>query len=97
MNPGHNVQRAATLTGGATGAQTEVTFQLGPKAGAIVQLQLGTTGTIRVQGRLDPDAPWADLTTDITASGITAIAAACPQMRINVTANGGTLNAWLSA
>lgn len=97
MNPGHNVQKAATVAGAATGAQAEVTFQLGPKAGALVQLLLGSTGTIRVQGRLDPSAPWADLTADLTASGITVITNACPQMRVNVTANASTVDVWLSA
>lgn len=97
MNTGHNVQRAATLVGGATGAQAAVNFQLGPKQSAAVQLELGSTGTIRVQGRVSPDAPWNDLTADITTSGVVSIAVATPEMRVNVTANASTLNAWLMA
>lgn len=97
MNVGHESQKAATVAGGATGAQTAVKFQQGPKQGGLVQVVLGSTGTVRIQGRLDPNAAYADLTADITASGITVLTNACPDMRVNVTANGSTIDVWIMA
>lgn len=97
MLTGHNTKKAATVVGAATGVQPAVTFQLGPKQGGLVQLVLGGTGTIRIQGRLDPLAAYADLTGDISASGITVLTNACADMRVNVTANNSTVDVWISA
>lgn len=97
MNVGHNSQKAATVTGAATGAQTAVNFQLGPKQGGLVQLKLGGTGTIRIQGRISPEADFVDLTGDISAAGVTVLTNACPEMRVNVTANSATVDVWIMA
>lgn len=95
---GHNVQKAATLTAGATGAQAALRFNLGPKETAVVQVDLGSSGTVRIQGRLSPEAAWRDLGTgDITSSGITLLSPGAPEMRANVTANGSTVDVWLKA
>jgi len=96
MNSGFNTLKAATLVGAATGAQAAVSFQPGRQSG-LLQLLLSGTGTVRVQGRLDPLAPSNDLTGDVSASGITAVANVTPEMRINVTANSANLDAWLMA
>lgn len=61
-----------------------------------VQVQLvGTSGSVRLQGRNAPDAPWVDLGTAFTASGVQAIQLMA-QVRANVTAiSAATIDMWV--
>lgn len=100
MNTGKTVQRFDDST--AVAATLGLNWQQGPDYFAVLQFEL-TAGTVtfRLQGRLSPDAPWADLTVDITdvSTRVQPIARATPEMRVNVTAigGGGTLRVWVMA
>lgn len=61
-----------------------------------VQVQLvGTSGSAQLQGRSDPNAPWVNLGTAFTASGVQSIQL-MPQVRANVIAvTGATLDMWV--
>lgn len=101
MNVGHVTQKAAAVVAAAIGAQPAVQFQQGPKQGGLIQVHFGNTGTLTVQGRLDPNGVYVNLTAAITeAAGVDQIILltnACPDMRVNVTANGTTIDVWIMA
>lgn len=58
------------------------------------QAKVTAAATVKLQGRLSPDADWVDIAT-VTASGITVVAL-CPLMRVNVSGNTGIVYAWLA-
>lgn len=96
MNPGKNVQLMCDTTG--TGAQADVIIQLGGavEASVVTDITVGP-GTIRIQGQIDPTAPWVDFTGDITTTGLTNISKCWPRMRVNVLSNSGRIVAWIMA
>lgn len=102
------VKKIAALTAGATGAQAAFPFQLGPSLGCAVQVQFGGTGSVTLEGRASPDAPWVTLqlelgtpaaatVTEATDGVLLAILRAAPEMRANVTANSTTCDVWVMA
>lgn len=95
MITGHDVQKAATLTGGATGAQAALRFQLGPKDSIMVQVDFSGTGSVQMEGRLSPEAAWRSLGSAIAASGIVRIDSAATEIRANVTSNSANTDVWV--
>jgi hypothetical protein len=81
----------------STGAQTAITppGADGEKVG-LFQIEVGTgTYSVQLQGRLSTDASWVDLlSTPATADGVYSVAL-FPYMRVNITTNGATVQAWL--
>lgn len=79
-----------------TGAQPAVAFQPGAADQGVIQAQFTATGSFGFEVRLDPDAPWVQLGAAITEATAQPIIVnrAYPQMRINVTANTGTIRVW---
>jgi len=92
MNTGKAPQLLANTTG--TGAQTAVVLPVGFDVAGSAQVEVTATGTVEIQGRLGPDAPWVVFNT-ISASGITNMARVWPEMRANITANTGTIRVWV--
>jgi len=107
MTQGHDVQLMAALTAAATGAQASRTFQLGPKGTALVHVELSGTGTVVIEGRMDPSATMRALgvqlpttgafAATITASGVYILPAATVEMRANVSANSANCTVWVQA
>ncbi len=88
---------SVTFTGTDTG-QSAIMYPGGlPDRQAALQADLTSTGTVRAQGRSSDDAPWVNLGTGLTADGAETALPVFPQMRINVTANGSGVTAWLFA
>ncbi len=82
------------LEGGATGASA-----VAPCGGisgrtARVQSVAGTTATVLLQGRAHPLAPWITVGTATNTQTLTG-QYVYPEMRLNATANGSTIDAWL--
>lgn len=105
-NVGNNVQRLANLAGAATGAQTGVNFQLGPKDSGTVHVDASGAVTVAIEGRLDPagtyrpigvQLPDGTFAASITASGMYRLVNTAPDMRANVTVNAGTVVVWVKA
>jgi len=61
-----------------------------------VQVKITGTASVRLQGRLDADNPWLDLGTPFTATGVQSIQL-MPEVRFNVTAVAGSVDAWVDA
>lgn len=63
----------------------------------LLQVEI-TTASVRVEGRVSPDAPWVMLTdAELTASGLFAIAM-CNFMRVRVMSHGsGDVNVWVQS
>lgn len=88
--------RTFPIVEGETGTGVSATFPLPSRSDEIiVQVEVTVSATIEVQGRLSTDAPWVILTT-LTASGLQPLAAVS-EFRLNITANGGTVNAWIGS
>jgi len=68
----------------ATGGQAQV--QVAPRGSdeMVVQVEITGTATVDIEGRLNDNLPWVQLN-QVTASAIVPLAA-CPQVRVNVTA-----------
>lgn len=99
MLHGKNVQKIADVSGGAIGAQPGFQFQLGSDVGGSLVIEFGTTGSVMLEGRISPDAPWVDLfTTNQTepSKGV-AVGRVYPEMRLQIDANGSTIKAWVMA
>jgi hypothetical protein len=57
----------------------------------------GTSGSVQLQGRMDPNDTWINLGTAFTATGLQAISL-MPQVRFNITAiSAATFDAWVDA
>lgn len=101
MLTGKNVQKLASLTGAATGAQAAVNFQLGPDVAGTAVVLFSGTGSVMIQGRISPEAPWVDLIaaaiTEATDSAVATLARVLPEMRANVTANSANCDVWVMA
>lgn len=100
MNTGKNVQLLVDVLSGVTGAQPHVTYQLGPDVGATIQTDLGGGGAmnIDIQGRMGPDAPWANLPGlgGITTAAMVAMSRLTPEVRVNINSNTATrLRVWI--
>ncbi len=97
---GRVVHKIAALTAAATGAQAAFLFQLGPDVGCTLQVQFSGTGSVTLEGRLSPDAPWVTLNASITEAtdgAMVAVVRGAPEMRANVTANSANVDVWLMA
>lgn len=97
MNVGKNVQKVCDTTG--TGIQAAASFQLGPDVAGTLVSNITATGSFTIEVRISPEAPWATLGSAISTVGasITNMARAFPEMRINVSANTGTIQVWIMA
>lgn len=94
MAQGKEVQPLANTTG--TGAQTAVRFNITLELAGTLVVDISATGSVELQGRISPDAPWVVLATVNTAGATsTNIARMFPEMRANVTANTGTIRVWV--
>lgn len=94
--------RVTRLLDNSVGAATSETLatKMILNEDGVFQAQIHTgTATIKLQGRVAPTAPWADLTlnsagaTSATASGVFFVPL-LPEMRVTVTGTG-TVSAWV--
>jgi len=106
MNTGKNVQQLVAASAAATGPLpvAGLSYQLGPNLSALVVVQSSAAlATFVVEGRVSPEAPWAQLhAPDASLAGgagtkALAIASGMAEMRLNWTGNAGTVTAWLQA
>lgn len=89
------------ILSGATAVAAGAAFRVGSGYRYMtrpVQVSLvGTSGSVRLQGRSDPTAPWVDLGTAFTASGMQMIGL-MPEVRANVTAiSAAAIDMWVDA
>lgn len=94
---GKNVIKICDTAG--TGTQPAFQFQLGFDVGGVHEVEITATGSVTLEGRLSPDAPWAQIAGPTTSPGASSllIQRAYPEMRANVTANTGTIRVWVMA
>lgn len=59
-----------------------------------MQAEISVAGTVVLEGRMGPDAPWASVIASTTATGVAAIPFVYPQMRVTWTLNTGVINIW---
>ena len=91
----------AEVTGSATGAQTAVTAQHSfagkglrqERPTGLFQVAISATATVLLQGRLNASLAWVTLAT-YTADALVEVVLA-PQMRVNISANSGDVDAQL--
>lgn len=79
----------------ATGAGTAYTLPVPININKLIsQIEITTTATVVIEGRLHDDAPWVQLFTPVTADSINDLPLV-RQIRANVTAfTAGTVSAW---
>jgi hypothetical protein len=101
MITGKNTQKIADVTGGATGAQAGVQFQLGSDVGATYVVSVTVSATYTLEGRISTDAPWVAMDTQqapaAPADVQRTITRMLPEVRLNIAANGGAIKAWVMA
>lgn len=94
-NSGKNVQLVAEFLASANGTSPVSTFQLGPDALAVLQVSLSAAGSVQLQVRLSPDAPFENLGSAVTTSSVVSLTRAFPQYQAVVTGNTGSARAWV--
>jgi hypothetical protein len=78
-------------------ATDPVTIKFPGRVGIVVQTEVTGTVTAVIQGRSDDSAPWVNIGSPVTPNTIAVNASGplMPKMRLNVTANSGSISAWL--
>lgn len=77
----------------ATGATSAVTYPRVLDRTGIFQAEISSSATVKLQGRVDSNAPWVDIVS-LTSSDAKVVAL-FPSMRVSYTVVSGTVSAWL--
>jgi hypothetical protein len=89
------VYRLANTTG--TGAQEPVYFaDQRNRDEALLQIEFASTGSVTIEGRINPEMSWITIAGPYTQDTIVPIAWV-PTMRVNIASNGSGITALLAS